>query len=173
MTTVHPHTLRAARSTNGAVELLRLLGYDARALPFAAEAVGLDGAHCHRLTSDRSPARGYGVLVAELDRPPRSLRTLGRRLVEQFHDRPLAILGVRNGADEWGELIVLRPRLIEGGGGAVSVRKLTIDVERPTRPRRRGRQRSPWHGGRSPWLAGSDRRSARRRARHQAVLRRA
>ncbi len=72
------------------------------------------------------------MLVAEIEETPRSLRTLGRRLVEQFHDRPLALLGVRNGASQWQQLIVVRPRLIAGGLGSVSVAKLTIDVERPT-----------------------------------------
>ena len=85
-----------------------------------------------RINSDRSPAKGYGVLVAEVDSIPRSLRTFGRRLVEQFHDRPLAILGVRNGLQGRREVVVVRPRLIHAGGGSVSIAKLTIDVERPT-----------------------------------------
>lgn len=124
--------LRPVRSLERAVELLRLLGYEAKPLPYEAEALGLGDAEALRLRSDRSPARGYGVIVAELDRAPRSLRQFGRRLIEQFHDRPLALLGIRNGGEEWSELMVVRPRLIEGGGGAVALRKLTIDVERPT-----------------------------------------
>ena len=124
--------LRAVRSPERAVELLRLLEYEVNPLPYDTAAMGLDDGEALRMRSDRSPARGYGVLIAELDRAPRSLRTLGRRLVEQFHDRPLALIGVRNGGREWSELLVMRPRLIEGGGGAVSLRKLTIDVGRPT-----------------------------------------
>jgi Eco57I restriction-modification methylase len=132
VTAVTQMNLRTVRSPERAVDLLRLLGYESRALPYDLRALGLDGASALRLNSDRSPSRGYGVLVAELDGAPRSLRSFGRRLVEQFHDRPLAFVGVRNGGGEWRELLVLRPRLIEGGGGAVALRKLTIDVERPT-----------------------------------------
>ena len=118
-----------ARAGCGSIAVAR---YETSALPFEAGAVGLDGVPALRLRSDRSQARGYGLLVAELESIPRSLRTLGRRLVEQFHDRPLALLGIRDGGREWRELLVVRPRLIEGGGGAVEVRKLTIDVEWPT-----------------------------------------
>jgi Eco57I restriction-modification methylase len=132
VTAVTQMNLRTVRSPERAVDLLRLLGYESRALPYDLRALGLDGAPALRLNSDRSPSRGYGVLVAELDRAPRSLRSFGRRLVEQFHDRPLAFVGVRNGGGDWRELLVLRPRLIEGGGGAVALRKLTIDVEHPT-----------------------------------------
>jgi len=110
---------------------LKLLGYEAAPLPYDASLLGLEG-EALRLNSDRSPARGYGVLVAELNASPASLRTLGRRLVEQFHDRPLALLGVRNGSAHWEQVVVVRPRLIEGGSGSVSVAKLTIDIDRPT-----------------------------------------
>jgi hypothetical protein len=124
--------LKPVRSFERAEELLRLLKYEAKALPYEVEGLGLDGARAMRLRSDRSPARGYGVLVVELDQVPRSLRRFGRRLVEEFHDSPLALIGIRNGKSEWSELMVVRPRLIDGGGGAVALRKLTIDVERPT-----------------------------------------
>jgi hypothetical protein len=123
--------LRALRSPVEALSLLRLLGYEAAPLPYDGSSLGLDG-QAHRLNSHRSPARGYGILVAELARSPASLRTLGRKLVEQFHDRPLAILGVRNGSAHWEQVVVVRPRLIEGGSGSVSVAKLTIDVDSPT-----------------------------------------
>src|SRR5450830_59891 len=131
MPRISPMNLRPVRSAAAAVDLLKQLGYDASPLPYDGSALGLGG-EALRLHSDRSPARGYGVLVAELEEMPRSLRTLGRRLVEQFHDRPLALLGVRDGSAEWQQVIVLRPRLIEGGSGSVSVAKLTIDVGRPT-----------------------------------------
>jgi hypothetical protein len=123
--------LRPVRSIERAVELARLLGYEANPLPYDGSGVGLAG-ETVRLNSDRSPAKGYGLLISEIDSVPRSLRTLGRKLVEQFHDRPLALLGVKDGSEGWNELVVVRPRLIEGGGGSVSVAKLTIDVERPT-----------------------------------------
>ena len=120
MTPVTQMNLRGVRSPEQAVGLLRLLGYETSALPFEAGAVGLDGVPALRLRSDRSQARGYGLLVAELESIPRSLRTLGRRLVEQFHDRPLALpRQSANGGRQSGEqLLVVRPRLIEGGGGA-------------------------------------------------------
>jgi Eco57I restriction-modification methylase len=131
MPVISQMNLRPVRSIERAVELARLLGYDANPLPYDGSGVGLAG-ETVRLNSDRSPAKGYGLLISEIDTVPRSLRTLGRKLVEQFHDRPLALLGVRNGSVGWNELVVVRPRLIEGGGGSVSVAKLTIDVERPT-----------------------------------------
>ncbi|HEY8777631.1 MAG TPA: hypothetical protein VIM33_14285 [Gaiellaceae bacterium] len=131
MSPVNQMNLRGVRSAEDAVTLFRLLGYDASPLPYDASTVGLDG-QAVRMNSNRSPSRGYGVLIVELDDVPRSLRTFGRRLVEQFHDRPLALLGVRNGSQGWRELVVVRPRLVEGGGGSVSIAKLTIDVERPT-----------------------------------------
>src|SRR5262245_1159759 len=112
--------LRGVRSTEDALSLLRLLGYEANPLPYDGAGVGLTGSVV-RLNSGRSPARGYGVVVADGAEVPRSLRTFGRKLVEQFHDRPLALIGVRNGASDWKELLIVRPRLIEGGGGAVSI----------------------------------------------------
>jgi hypothetical protein len=124
--------LKPVRSFERAEELLRLLKYEAKALPYDASVLELEDARAIRLRSDRSQARGYGVLVVELEQAPRSLRRFGRRLVEQFHDRPLALIGVRNGGEEWAELMVVRPRLIVGGGGAVALSKLTIDVGRPT-----------------------------------------
>ncbi|HEU4945335.1 MAG TPA: hypothetical protein VFT10_09265, partial [Solirubrobacterales bacterium] len=132
MSSVSQMNLKPVRSFERAEELLRLLKYEAKALPYETEDLGLEGAKAMRLRSDRSPARGYGVLIVELDQAPRSLRRFGRRLVEEFHDNPLALIGIRNGGEEWGELMIVRPRLIEGGGGAVALRKLTIDVERPT-----------------------------------------
>ena len=103
MSPITQMNLRTVRSPAQAVELLRLLEYEARPLPYDATNVGLDGGEALRMRSHRSPARGYGVLIAQLDRAPRSLRTLGRQLVEQFHDRPLAPIGVRNGRREWSE----------------------------------------------------------------------
>ena len=123
--------LRSVRTPEAAVGLLQLIGYGARALPYDGAEVGLEGTAL-RIRSDSSPARGYGILVAEIPAIPRSLRTFARRLVDQFHDRPLAILGVRNGGAEWEHVIIVRPKLIKGGGGAVSVAKLTIDVDRPS-----------------------------------------
>jgi len=118
--------LVAVRSTETALELLGLLGYDASlARPYDLSDLGWEGT-ATRLRSERSPARGYGVLVAEVDELPRSLRVFGRRLVELFHDRPLALIGVGS-PGEWREWVLVRPRLVRGGGGAVSLAKLRVD----------------------------------------------
>lgn len=139
--------LKPVRSFERVEELLRLLKYEAKALPYDAGDLGFEGAPAIRLRSDRSQARGYGVLVVELDQVPRSLRRFGRLLVERFHDRPLALIGVRDDGGEWKELMVVRPRLIVGGGGAVALSKLTIDVERPTAHDAEVMRGLVWDGG--------------------------
>ncbi|MER3410837.1 MAG: hypothetical protein C4306_12380, partial [Thermoleophilia bacterium] len=66
MLRVSQMNLRGVRSPADAVGLLRLLGYEASPLPYDASTLGLEG-EAVRLNSDRSPARGFGVLVAELE----------------------------------------------------------------------------------------------------------
>jgi hypothetical protein len=122
--------LRALRSVDDAVAVARLLGYEATPRRIHGADLGLDG-DVVALRTGASPAQGFGVLITELPSKPRSLKALGRRLVDRFHDQPLAIVGVRTGT-EWSEAIVVRPRLIAGGAGAVSIAKLTIDPARPT-----------------------------------------
>jgi hypothetical protein len=118
--------LVAVRSRETALELLGLLGYDAAAArPFDLTDLGWEGVGT-RLRSERSPARGYGVLVAETPELPRSLRTFGRRLVDEFHDRPLGLIGIGD-PEGWREWVLIRPRLVRGGGGAVSIAKLHVD----------------------------------------------
>jgi hypothetical protein len=122
--------LRAVRSPEGALELLGLLGYDAtHARPYDLADVGWSGAGL-RLGGARA-SRGYGVLVAETPELPRSLKIFGRRLVEMFHDAPLAFVGVGEGG-KWREWAVIRPRLVPGGGGAVTIAKLQVDPTTPT-----------------------------------------
>lgn len=123
--------LRALRSPADAVSLFRLLGYHAPALPVDASVFGVS-ADAMRLRSHADQSRGYGLLVASVDRRPPSLKAFGRRLIDRLHDHPLAIVGVRDGGGDWLQAIVVRPRLIEGGAGAVSIAKLTIDTDRPT-----------------------------------------
>jgi hypothetical protein len=130
MPTVSQMNLRL-RSRDDALGLLRLLGYEAKPLPFDAGDLGVSG-DAVRLTSHRSPAQGYGILVGELGDGRRPLRTLGRRLVDRFHDRPLALLGVPGSDGSWKQLVIVRPRLITGGGGGVSIAKLTVDLLHPT-----------------------------------------
>jgi hypothetical protein len=88
--TVTAMTLRGLSSIEGAVEVLHQLGYAADALPFDATSVGLDG-QAVRLRSSTSQTHGFGVLVATASDQPRSLRSVGRRLIETLHDQPLAI----------------------------------------------------------------------------------
>ncbi|MDA8201911.1 MAG: Eco57I restriction-modification methylase domain-containing protein [Chloroflexi bacterium] len=123
--------LHALRSVADGVALAQLLGYDAQALPIDGTAFGLPG-EAVRLRSHANPSDGFGVLVATLETRPRSFKTLGRRLIDGFHDHPLAILGVRGPTADWAEAVVVRPRLIEGAAGSVSISRLTIDPTQPT-----------------------------------------
>ena len=71
-------------------------------------------------------------MVAQRPELPRSLRTFGRRLVENLHDQPLALIGVGEPGRPWREWVVARPRLVRGGGGAVAIAKLQVDPAAPT-----------------------------------------
>lgn len=123
--------LRGLRSLDDGVGLLQQLGYDANPLPYDLSDIGLKG-RAVRMRSHRSQAEGYGVVIAALEQLPRSLRTAGRRLVESFHDQPLALLGANGTGDGWSTAVFVRPKLIRGGGGAVTISKLTVDTARPT-----------------------------------------
>jgi adenine-specific DNA-methyltransferase len=129
--TITAMNLRGLRSIDDGVALAHQLGYEARPLPLGLDSFGLSG-EAVRLRSHASADQGFGLAVAELDAKPRSLRTFGRRLIENLHDQPLAIVGVRGSGGDWTSAIVIRPRLIEGGAGAVSIAKLTIDPSRPS-----------------------------------------
>lgn len=80
---VTPMNLRSVRSTDPAVDLLRQLGYSARALPYddVRDQLGLDGTAVH-LRSARSPDEGYGIVVAEVSEPLGPARGRGRRLLQ-------------------------------------------------------------------------------------------
>jgi hypothetical protein len=124
--------LRAVRSPEGALELLGLLGYDrGLARPYDLSDLGWQGRGT-RLLRDRSPTRGYGIVVAQTPELPRSLRSFGRRLVENFHDQPLALIGVGEPERPWREWVVVRPQLVRGGGGVVAIAKLQVDPSAPT-----------------------------------------
>ncbi|MGD9734758.1 MAG: Eco57I restriction-modification methylase domain-containing protein [Solirubrobacterales bacterium] len=121
--------LRGTRSTEGALNLLRALGYETdSARPYDLGDVGLTGVGTRLRAHQR---RGYGVLVAEVDDVPRSLKTVGRRLIDGFHDQPLLILGVR-GTGAWESFAIVRPRLVKGGGGAVTIARLVVRPSLPT-----------------------------------------
>lgn len=123
--------LKSVRSLPSAVTMVGLLGYDARALPYDAEGeLGIVG-NALRLSSHGRPNQGYGVVLIETDAPLGPGKALGRRLIQNFHDRPLALVGRRNGSG-WDEYSVVRPRVIAGGAGTVAVARLTVDPHRPT-----------------------------------------
>lgn len=83
---ITPMALRATRSTDGALGLLRVLGYDtSSARPYDLRDLGLPRVGTRLGAHQR---RRFGILVAEVDELPRSLKTLGRRLVDGFHDTP-------------------------------------------------------------------------------------
>ena len=128
--TATPMNLRGLRSPEGALDLVRLLGYDGEPLPFPGNDYGLSDDAIHVRSRNR-PDQGYGVVIASTDGPGRSFKTLGRRLIEGFHDHPLAIVGVQGDDQRWRQAVIVRPRLIEGGGGAVSLARLTIDPSSP------------------------------------------
>lgn len=130
MTATHMN-LRGLRSPGGALDLVRLLGYDAEPVPFPGTDYGLSDDAVHLRPRGR-PDLGYGVVIASTDGSGRSFKTLGRRLIEGFHDHPLAIVGVKGDDQHWRQAVIVRPRLIEGGAGAVSVARLTIDPTAPT-----------------------------------------
>jgi hypothetical protein len=129
--TITAMNLRGLRSLADGLALAQLLGYDAPALPVDGSAFGIAG-DAVRLRSHASPSDGFGILVGTVETRPRSLKSLGRRLIDTLHDRPLALLGVQDGGTDWSAAIIVRPRLIEGGAGAVSIAKLTIDPAQPT-----------------------------------------
>jgi hypothetical protein len=77
-------------------------------------------------------SKGVGLFFAEVPARPTSLKSFGKHLLQNFHDRPLGVLGVRpNG--RWERLIVARPMWVPGAIGAVRISKLEVDVESPTR----------------------------------------
>ncbi len=142
---ITPMLLRGGRSVDGALGLLRALGYDtAAARPYDLTEVGLSGVGTRLRTHQ---TRGYGVLVAEVNELPKSFKTIGRRLVDRFHDEPLVILGVR-GPGSWASFAVVRPRLVRGGGGAVTVARLIVRPSLPTAHDVEVLSRLVWHAGR-------------------------
>lgn len=81
---------------DGALTLLRTLGYAADAArPYDLADLGMVGVGTRIRTSQ---SRGAGILVAEVDDLSRSLKTVGRRLLDSFHDQPLLLLGVPGNA---------------------------------------------------------------------------
>jgi hypothetical protein len=131
---VLPQRLRAVRSLNDAVELFRELGYEQPARPVDIGALKLPHLRVARVARNRQSRRaGYGLLLAEASTPPRSLRPLARALQREVHDQPLGVVGVANTDGRWERMVVFRPRQVSGRLGAVTVSRLDVDLDHPTR----------------------------------------
>lgn len=129
-----PSRLRAVTGLDGAVELLQELGFRGSPRSIDAQELGPGSLATNRvLKSSPGSSRGSAVFIAELPSRPRSLRTLGRCLLQNFHDQPLGVLGIRGKGQRWERFIVVRPSWIRGVLGAVRVAKLEVDVSGPTR----------------------------------------
>lgn len=127
--------LRSIASLDDAVSLMAQLGYRARPAAVDATALGLgDQFARNRLIREGQRRRtGYAVFLTEVDQPPKALATLGRRLLQNVHDRPLAVVGVRGSGSRWERMVILRPRFVESAGRtAYRVFKLEIALEAPT-----------------------------------------
>jgi hypothetical protein len=118
--------------------LVRSLGFDTEGasydisdeLPAATEAMLIEQA------GRRSS--GYAVLLVDLAEQPRSFQKLGRHLITDVHDHPLAFCGVRGDGGVWSELVVLRPRWLvtrrddDRRKEVLEVARLTVDLSGPT-----------------------------------------
>lgn len=124
--------LLAVRSLPEAVNLFAELGYSKPALPLdlgEAPLPGVDRAVVAR--SSRKRRSGYGLVVAETDDNPRSLRALAKSLRTYVHDKRLGVLGVTDAHGAWTKMIVLRPRGTSTGTGG-TVTKLVVNVVHPS-----------------------------------------
>jgi len=117
-----------------AVDLLRELGFRGAPAPVHADDLGLGDFPANRtLRSTSGRSRGSAVFLSQVSEHPRSLKTFGRRLLQNFHDRPLAVVGVAGQDSRWERFIVVRPTWVRGVLNAVRVAKLEVDVSSPTR----------------------------------------
>ncbi len=134
---IEPVVLRSVRSVEAAVSLLKQLGYDAPPGAVDTEALGIGSYPRNALVRNKERRReGYAVLVLEAAEPPRSLASLGKRLLLNLHDRPLVILGVPGIAGGWDRFVLIRPRRVrtqDGSGTAYRAAKLEVVTGAPTR----------------------------------------
>lgn len=118
--------------------LLGLLGFDAEPVAHDVTEEFPQATYAEVLQHGGRRARGYALLVTELDQHPRSFQKLGRHLITDVHDRPLAFCGVRGEEGVWSELVVLRPRWLvkrrddDRRKEVLEVARLTIDLAHPT-----------------------------------------
>jgi hypothetical protein len=129
-----PTRLKAVTGLSEAVSLFRELGFGGQAVPVDAGELGL-GDHSDNLVlkSERGRGRGSALFIAESTSRPRSLKSFGKRLIQNFHDQPLGVLGVKSDDGLWERFIVVRPTWVRGVLNAVRVAKLEVDVSSPTR----------------------------------------
>ncbi len=129
-----PSRLKAVTGPDEAVELFQELGFRGRPAPIDAAALGLGDHPVNRvLKSASGSARGSAVFITLMPERPRSLKALGRRLLQNFHDRPLGAVGITGPDGRWSRFIVFRPAWVRGVLDAVRVAKLEVDVSAPTR----------------------------------------
>ena len=134
------HILRSLTDMQAAATFMRELGYTAQPQQIDTAELGLDEFSRNLLLqSGRTMRAGYRVLIAELREPPRRWATIGRRLAEHLHDRPLAIIGVPGPGGAWERVFVLRPRMVRTPKG-MSYKRAAWSPPRPQNPA----QRYPW-----------------------------
>ncbi len=129
-----PTRLKAVTGLGEAIALFRELGFEGQAVPVDAAELGL-GDHAENLVlrSGRGRSRGSAVFLAEASSRPRSLKGFGKRLILNFHDQPLGVVGIKGPEGRWERFIVVRPTWVKGVLNAVRVAKLEVDVSSPTR----------------------------------------
>jgi hypothetical protein len=118
----------------GAVDLFRELGFGGSPVSVHADEIGLGDLPDNRvLKSGPGSSKGSALFFAEVAERPRSFKALGKRLLENLHDQPLAVLGVSDNGGLWTRFVVVRPTWVPGVIGSVRVAKLEVDVTSPTR----------------------------------------
>ena len=128
------HVLRSLTDVDAAARLLRELGYTAEPRAIDTTALGIgEFARNAVLHQGRSMRDGYRVLVAETAHPPRQWANLGRRLAQNLHDRPLALIGIPGMDGIWERVFLLRPRMVRTPHGMTCrTSRLEIAVHYPT-----------------------------------------
>ncbi len=129
-----PSRLKAVTSLDEAVRLFQELGFRGRPAPVDAASIGLGDHPVNRvLKSASGSSRGSAVFFTQMSERPRTLKAFGKRLLQNFHDRPLGVVGVTGPDGRWERFIVLRPTWVRGVLDAVRVAKLEVDTSSPTR----------------------------------------
>lgn len=143
------HVLRSLTDLDAASRLLRELGYTAEPHAVDTAAIGIgEFSRNAVLQQGRNMREGYRVLVAETRTPPRQWAGLGRRLAQNLHDRPLALIGVPGAGGAWERVYLLRPRLVRTPKGMTCrTARLEIAVGYPTGHDREVVEQLRWRDG--------------------------